>query len=205
MIAGVAGITLLVAACGSSSPSSSAKSKVSAAAHSSKSPAKASGSSHASAPSAPSATSGTATLKAQHTILGTVLATSAGYTLYGFTKDSSTASACTGTCAATWHPLTGTPQAAPGVSLPGTLGTITRSGGVRQATFNGHPLYTFKDDTTPGEVKGENELEFGGRWLTIPVVAAVGPSTPASPSKSAAPPIPTSTSTSHTRSGGAGP
>ncbi|HEX8009311.1 MAG TPA: hypothetical protein VF482_23115 [Trebonia sp.] len=204
-IAGVAGITLLVAACGSSS--SSPKSSV--AVHSSHSPSAGTRSGNASTSTTPAkGTSSTAILKAEHTTTaGTVLATSQGFTLYGFTRDSSTASACTGACAKTWHPLTGTPRVAPGTSLPGTLGTITRSGGVKQATFDGHPLYTFKDDTAPGQAKGNGDVEFGGKWLAIPVVAipvspskSAVPSISAGPSKSAAP-----SKSAHTRTGGGGP
>jgi predicted lipoprotein with Yx(FWY)xxD motif len=212
-IAGVAGIALLVAACGSSSPSNSAKSKVSAAAHSSTSPSKHSHSPSASRGSsysrgkktAPKTTSGTVTLKAEHTVLGTSLATSKGFTLYGFTKDSPMTSACTGSCAATWLPLTGTPKMAAGGSTPGTLGTITRAGGVRQATFDGHPLYTYKGDTTPGEVKGNDVAQFGGRWLAIPVTAAVTPVAPTAPAKSAMPTKPATLTPSHIHGGGAGP
>jgi predicted lipoprotein with Yx(FWY)xxD motif len=213
-IAGVAGITLLVAACGSSSPSNSAKSKVSAAAHSSSSSAKHSHSKTSPRKGGSKTTNGAVTLKAEHTALGTALATSQGYTLYGFSKDSPAASACTGSCATTWHPLTGTPKMAPGSSMPGTLGTITRAGGVRQATFDGHPLYTYKDDTAPGQVKGNDVAEYGGRWLAIPVTAAVTPVAPTNPSKSAMPTspakpgMPTKPATlapSHARGGGAGP
>ena len=39
-----------------------------------------------------------------------------------------------------WPPVTGTPAAGPGVI--GKLGTIKRSDGTTQATYNGHPLYT---------------------------------------------------------------
>lgn len=163
----------------------------------------------------PGATSGTVTLKPEHTTHGNFLATSKGFILYGFTRDSSMASACTGACARTWHPLTGTPRAAAGVSLPGTLGTITRSGGVRQATFDGHPLYTFKEDTAPGQAKGNGELEFGGRWLAIPVSSAVPvtpsattsatPSVTPSATMSVTPTRSATASPSRTRSGGSGP
>jgi predicted lipoprotein with Yx(FWY)xxD motif len=210
-IAGVAGITLLVAACGSSSPSSSAKSKVSAAAHSSKSPATGKHSASASSGvTAPRASSAPVTLKVEHTALGPVLAGPQGYTLYAFSRDSSTTSACTGACASTWQPLTGTPRPTEGMSMSGKFGTITRSGGTKQATFDGHPLYTFKSDTAPGQVKGNGDVEFGGRWLAVPAsavtpVAPTSPSISAAPSKPMAPSKSASKAPSHTRSGGAGP
>jgi predicted lipoprotein with Yx(FWY)xxD motif len=160
---------------------------------------------------APGATSGTVILRPEHTKLGTVLATGQGFTLYRFTRDSDMASACTGACAQTWHPLIGTPRAATGVSLPGKLGTITRSGGVRQATFNGHPLYTLKDDTAPGEVKGNGESEFGGSWFAIPISSAmpVTPSTTSSATPSATttatPSVTSSAAPTAAHSSGSGP
>jgi predicted lipoprotein with Yx(FWY)xxD motif len=62
-----------------------------------------------------------------------------------------TTSTCVATCAANWPALTatGTPTAGPGVA--GTLATI--SGG--QVTYNGHPLYHWKNDHAPGEVTGD--------------------------------------------------
>jgi predicted lipoprotein with Yx(FWY)xxD motif len=204
-IAGVAGTALLVAACGSSASSKSAASS-SLAAHSkysSKGPKMGSHSAHshlahghpAHAPGmARPKTSGTATLKAQHTALGTVLANSKGATLYWFSKDTDMNSACTGACAATWIPVTGTPRPAAGMSMPGMFGTITRSGGVRQATYDGHPLYTLKSATAPGQVKGNDAISYGGRFMAIPVpVAPTGPAAPAAPAAPAGPAGPAKT------------
>ena len=74
-------------------------------------------------------------LKAR-TIGGVNLLTNAnGLTLYWFAPDTSTKSACYGSCAAYWPPVTGTPSAGPGVT--GTLGTITRTDGTKQATYDG--------------------------------------------------------------------
>ena len=95
---------------------------------------------------------------------GTVLVNSAGRTLYWFVPDTSTKSNCNGSCAKFWPPLTGQQTAASGVSLSGTFGTITRSGGVQQTTYDGHPLYTFVGDTAAGQVNGNGKNESGGLW-----------------------------------------
>ena len=106
-------------------------------------------------------------LKAR-TIGGVNLLTDAkGLTLYWFAPDTSTKSACYGSCAAYWPPVTGTAPASPG--LPGTVGTITRTGGARQLTYNGHPLYTYIGDTAPGQAKGNNLNLNGGLWHEVPV------------------------------------
>ena len=59
-----------------------------------------------------------------------------------------------------WPPVTG-PATAPGVT--GTFGTIKRSDGSVQATFDGHPLYAFVGDTAPGQAKG-NVVQTDGQW-----------------------------------------
>src|SRR5258707_1144681 len=46
----------------------------------------------------------------------TVLTSADGFTLYWFVPDSPTASRCTGSCAAYWPPVIGTPTAGPGVT-----------------------------------------------------------------------------------------
>jgi predicted lipoprotein with Yx(FWY)xxD motif len=90
-----------------------------------------------------------------------VLIDSAGFTLYWYTPDSATASMCTGSCATAWPPLLGTPSFASGVSLTGKLGTIKRANGELQATYDGHPLYLFKSDTSAGMAVGN---KVGNVW-----------------------------------------
>jgi predicted lipoprotein with Yx(FWY)xxD motif len=114
---------------------------------------------------APAAT-GTALKTA--TISGTTVLTNAkGLTLYSFAPDTPTASKCYGSCAAYWPPVTGTPAASPGV--PGRVGTIKRTDGTEQLTYNGHPLYTYIGDSAPGQAKGNNLNLNGGLWNEIRV------------------------------------
>jgi predicted lipoprotein with Yx(FWY)xxD motif len=82
-----------------------------------------------------------------------------GLTVYTFTKDvkDSGKSACTGGCISTWPALTvaagETPTAGDGVT--GKLGTITREDdGTLQVTYNGLPLYFFKNDKAEGDING---------------------------------------------------
>ncbi len=85
-----------------------------------------------------------------------VLIDAQGFTLYWYAPDTATSSTCTGSCATAWPPLLGTPSFASGVSLTGKLGTIKRADGSIQATYDGHPLYLFKADTSAGMATGNN-------------------------------------------------
>jgi predicted lipoprotein with Yx(FWY)xxD motif len=97
----------------------------------------------------------------------TVLTNADGRTLYWFAPDTPTTSACSGSCAVYWPPVTGSPKAGPGVT--GTLGTITRPGGAVQATYDGHPLYTYIGDSGPRQARG-NHLDLnGGLWYEVRV------------------------------------
>ena len=109
----------------------------------------------------------------------TVLTSAKGFTLYSFAPDTSTMSKCNGTCAQNWPPVKGA-ASAPGVT--GTFGTIKRSDGSAQATFDGHPLYTFAGDTAPGQNKGNGLNAAGGLWHEITTSGSVtaGGSTPGS-------------------------
>jgi len=98
---------------------------------------------------------------------GTVLTNAQGFTLYWFAIDTAAKSNCNGSCADYWPPLTGTPSAASGVSLSGTLGTIKRSDGTLQATYDGHPLYTYKGDTAAGQDNGNGSNASGGLWWAM--------------------------------------
>jgi predicted lipoprotein with Yx(FWY)xxD motif len=107
------------------------------------------------------------------TIAGvTVLTSSQGFTLYSFAPDTSATSKCNGTCAQNWPPVQG-PVTAAGVT--GTFGTITRSDGSVQATFDGHPLYTFAGDTAPGQAKGNGLNAAGGLWHEITTSGTAAP------------------------------
>jgi predicted lipoprotein with Yx(FWY)xxD motif len=162
-VAGLAALALSLSACASSGSTSAAAGNTPAAAASS--PA-------ASAPagSAPAAGSGGTTLTVK-TIAGQqVVTNSAGFTLYWFAPDTSTASKCTGSCATYWPPVKGPATAMSGVT--GKLGTITRSDGTTQATYDGHPLYTYAADSAPGQAKGNGLNASGGLWYEMTVSGA---------------------------------
>jgi predicted lipoprotein with Yx(FWY)xxD motif len=146
--AGLAVTALTAAACGNSSPSGSGGSAKPAASHT----------------GMPSHAAGTV-LKAGKVGGAKLLTNGKGFTLYWFAPDTSTKSNCNGSCAHYWPPVTGPATAGPGVK--GTLGTIKRSDGSVQATYNGHPLYTYISDTAPGEAKGNGLNLSGGVWHDI--------------------------------------
>ncbi len=95
----------------------------------------------------------------------TVLTNTSGLTLYWFAPDTPAISKCTGSCTAYWPPVTGNPEAGPGVT--GELGTIKRPGGGVQATYDGHPLYTYIGDHGPGQAQGNNLNLNGGLWYEV--------------------------------------
>jgi predicted lipoprotein with Yx(FWY)xxD motif len=97
----------------------------------------------------------------------TVLTDAHGLTLYWFAPDTQTTSKCTDSCAAYWPPVTGSPKAGPGVT--GTLGTIKRPGGAVQATYDGHPIYTYIGDSGPRQARGNNLDLNGGLWYEVRV------------------------------------
>lgn len=116
----------------------------------------------------PVSASSTARVEIVRTSLGKVLADSRGHTLYLFAKDSRSKSACSGACAQAWPPLTTTakPTASPGVASS-KLGTINRGKGVKQVTYNGHPLYGFVKDTGPRQTHGQGLTAFGAKWFAL--------------------------------------
>jgi predicted lipoprotein with Yx(FWY)xxD motif len=154
--AGLAAAVLAVAACASSSGSSSA----------------APSSAPAAGASSGTAASSSGSALTSRTIGGTqVVTNSVGFTLYWFAPDTSTTSMCTGSCATYWPPVKGPATAGSGVT--GTLGVITRSGGTMQASYDGHPLYTYAGDSAPGQNKGNGLNLSGGLWHEVTVSGAV--------------------------------
>ena len=151
---GAIAATLVIAACGSSSSNTGG-----------------SGSSPAAA--APAGASGS--LSTMKVGSATLLTNSKGFTLYWFVPDTSTTSKCDASCIKYWPPVPGPASAGSGVT--GTLGVITRTNGAKQATWDGHPLYTYVGDTSPGMAKGNGLNISGGVWHEI---ALTGKAVPAS-------------------------
>ena len=110
---------------------------------------------------------GSATIMTHSTSKGTVLTNAQGKTLYWFAIDTPTTSKCTGTCLAYWPPVIGKPSAAPGAKLTMGFGTIKRSGGQLQATYDGRPLYTYAGDTSAGQTGGNGKNLSGGFWYAM--------------------------------------
>ena len=167
--AGATAVALSAAACSSSSSSGSAA--PASAPASASSPAASSPAASGSAGSGSAAASGA--LKTAQVSGATVLANGKGFILYSFAPDTATVSKCTGACAQIWPPVTGPATAGSGVT--GKLGTITRSDGSTQATYNGHPLYTYTADTAPGQANGNGLNVNGGVWHVVTASGAAAP------------------------------
>jgi predicted lipoprotein with Yx(FWY)xxD motif len=114
-------------------------------------------------------------LRVANSGLGKIIVNSQGRTLYMFSADSSTKSACTGACVTAWPPLTttGAPTAGTGASAS-LIGTIKRSDGTSQVTYNGHPLYTFIKDQKAGDTNGQGVTAFGGNWSVVSPAGSEG-------------------------------
>jgi predicted lipoprotein with Yx(FWY)xxD motif len=169
-----AGLAALAACSSTSSSSSSAP----ASAPASSAPASSAPASSAPASSSASAGGGSASGAAAATAVGlktatiggvSVLTNAKGFALYSFAPDTATKSACSGACAAAWppQPATGT------VKAPYT--TIKRSDGSTQLVFDGHPLYTYIADTSPGTASGNGVNAFGGLWHEVPSSGSAAP------------------------------
>ena len=47
------------------------------------------------------------------------------------------------------------------------LGTITRSDGTKQVTYDGHPLYYYAGDSGAGMASGQGSDSFGAKWWLV--------------------------------------
>ena len=102
------------------------------------------------------------------TPLGKILVDAKGRTLYLFEADKPNMSNCSGACLSIWPALTshGNPNAAGG-ALAAKVGTISASGGARQVTYNGHPLYYYAGDQKAGDTTGQGLNQFGAAWYVL--------------------------------------
>jgi len=136
------GAAVVLAACGSSGPSSTGSS----------------------GPTSSPAAAATGGLKTDRIGSATVLTNASGFTLYSFAPDTPTKSNCNGSCATFWPPVKGALSAS---GVKGTFGTIKRADGTTQTSFDGHPLYTYVGDKAPGQAKGNGLNLSGGVWHEV--------------------------------------
>ena len=171
--------SLALAACGSSSSNSGSSSQAAAPAAST-------------TPSSGGASAVVVKSAANSTLGATVLVDTQGMTLYSLSGEQGGKFICTSSaCTQVWHPLSaaaGTPSGS-----VGSLGTVKRPDGTEQVTYKGMPLYTFTQDQTPGEAKGQG-IKDVGTWTAVTVSAksssapAAPATTPAEPASKSAPP-----------------
>jgi predicted lipoprotein with Yx(FWY)xxD motif len=114
-------------------------------------------------------TAAPATLRVRRSRLGPILVDAGGRTLYLYTQDDADQSLCTSdvlNCPTSWPPLTttGPPRGDGGVKA-GLLGSIARTKPAgTQVTYSHHPLYTYAEDTRPGDLKGQGYFD---RWYVL--------------------------------------
>ena len=133
-----------------------------------------SGSAASSAPAAGSTGSGSAAaasgtvIKTTAGSTGTFLTDSSGKAVYLWVKDGHNMSACSGACAGAWPPVTAKGTVTAGGSAKASdLGTITRSDGTKQVTYDGHPLYYYAGDSSAGQTNGQGSDGFGAKWWLV--------------------------------------
>jgi predicted lipoprotein with Yx(FWY)xxD motif len=149
----LAAVALMAAACGGSSTPAASGNTTTAAAPTTA--------------AATSAATGAGTvIKTARGPNGIWLTDQAGKSLYIYTKDTGTKSACYGACATNWPPFTATGSVTVnGQFLDASLiGSTSRTDGTTQVTYGGHPLYYFKSDTAPAQIKGQG---VGGVWYIL--------------------------------------
>jgi predicted lipoprotein with Yx(FWY)xxD motif len=103
-------------------------------------------------------------LNTASTSIGTVLVSPAGRTVYMLVGDTASHQTCTSSCQAFWPPV--------------------MSGG-KILVVNGHPVFTFTQDTAAGQTHGQNAKDTWGTWLALdakgnPVAAGAKTTTPSS-------------------------
>jgi predicted lipoprotein with Yx(FWY)xxD motif len=112
----------------------------------------------------------------------TVTWTNKDSTSHTVTKDPANKSMCYGTCSKYWPPYLvakGTTPAASMSCIPGTFGTVARTDGTRQLSYDGAPLYAFLGDKKPGDMNGQGSTASGGYWWVV-VAAGKQPTPPPS-------------------------
>jgi predicted lipoprotein with Yx(FWY)xxD motif len=102
------------------------------------------------------------------TVKHDVLVNATGHAVYLLTGDSSKHPECTSTaCLGNWPAVTSSAKKPMvGKEVTGKV-AIWRHGGINQVTINGHPLYTYVADSSPGQATGNGQNSYGGIWKVL--------------------------------------
>jgi predicted lipoprotein with Yx(FWY)xxD motif len=117
---------------------------------------------------------------ANSTLAATILTSETGMTLYRLSGERSGHFICTSTgCLQVWHPVTASAGGAGGGAVA-SLSVVKRPDGSSQVAYRGMPLYTFAQDTRPGDAKGQGVESFGGTWNAVDASSSGSPAPAAS-------------------------
>jgi predicted lipoprotein with Yx(FWY)xxD motif len=98
---------------------------------------------------------------------GPMLYDGSGQPIYLFTAETGSRPACYDACADDWPPvLTDGKPAASGDARSALLGTVRRTDGRTQVTYDGQPLYFYAHEGKY-EVLCHDVEEYGGTWLVV--------------------------------------
>ena len=97
---------------------------------------------------------------ARSTPAGDVLTTPDGMTVYIYDKEAEGSASCYGACAEDWPPVLAPADAKPF----GEFSLVKRIDGTRQWAYRGKPLHLYRDDSAPGDAKGD---DFEGFWHVV--------------------------------------
>ena len=90
---------------------------------------------------------------------GEIVVDGEGYTLYLLVTDRQSTPTCVAECEGVWAPHRADALGTLGSGIdPAMVGTVEREDGVVQATYNGWPLYRYRDDGAPGDLNGHGQL-----------------------------------------------
>jgi predicted lipoprotein with Yx(FWY)xxD motif len=132
---------------------------------------------------------GGSAISVRNTSLGKTLVDANGRTLYLFEADKTDVSTLSGAGRAIWPPFTtaGAVKAVGGAQAA-KIGTVTGPRSTTQVSYNGHPLYYYAGDSSPGSTRGQHLKEFGALWYVLAPGGSAITSTPITPTAAPAAP-----------------
>jgi predicted lipoprotein with Yx(FWY)xxD motif len=120
------------------------------------------------AKTSPSHNAAGSAVRIRSTSLGKTLVDANGRTLYLFEGDRANVSTLSNAGLAVWPRFVSARAVkAEGGAQASKIGTFVTSGGARQVTYNGHPLYYYVGDSKPGSTRGQHLNQFGALWYVL--------------------------------------